>query len=128
MKVDHIGYAVKNIEKAKKTMELLGYTFEDVIQDPDRNIDICFRELDGYRVELIAPNQKDSPVDACLQKNGSTPYHLCYQSDCIEQDIQRLVENRFRISVPLAPAVAFGGRRVVFMYSLSIGLIEIVEM
>lgn len=128
MKVDHIGYAVKNIEKAKKTMELLGYTFEDVIQDSDRQIDICFGELDGYRVELIAPNHKDSPVDAYLKKIGSTPYHLCYQSDCIEQDIQRLVKNHFRISIPLAPAVAFEGRRVVFMYSLSIGLIEIVEM
>lgn len=127
MKVDHIGYAVKNIEKAKKTMELLGYTFEDVIQDMDRKIDICFGELDGYRVELIAPNQKDSPIDACLKKNGSTPYHLCFRSDHIEQEMQWLVENRFRVSVPLAPAIAFEGRRVVFMYSLSIGLIEIVE-
>ena len=48
-------------------------------------------------------------------------------SDDIEKDIAQLEENKFKVTIPLAPAVAFGGKRVVFMYSLAIGLIEIVE-
>ena len=31
MRIDHIGYAVKNIDKAKKSMEILGYTFEPTV-------------------------------------------------------------------------------------------------
>lgn len=30
-------------------------------------------------------------------------------------------------TISLVPAVAFGGKRVVFLYALSVGLVEIVE-
>lgn len=68
-----------------------------------------------------------SPVSNYLQKVGPVPYHICYKSDDIEADIERLEKKRFRVGIPLAPATAFGGKRVVFLYSLSAGLIEIVE-
>lgn len=127
MKIDHIGYAVKNIDKAKKSMEALGYVFEETVDDTDRNIFIAFGEMDGYRVELVAPKSEGSPVDMHLSKIGPTPYHICYKSSDIEADIEKLKESRFKVSIPLAPAIAFGGKRVVFLYSLSVGLIEIVE-
>ena len=127
MRIDHIGYAVKNIDKAKKSMEVLGYIFGETVEDQDRNVIIAFGEMDGYRVELVAPMSEGSPVDMQLSKIGPTPYHICYQSNDIESDIERLQANRFKVSIPLAPAIAFGNKRVVFMYSLSVGLIEIVE-
>ena len=127
MKVDHIGYAVKNIDKAIESLKILGYDFEPVINDEDRDVYIAFGEMNGYRIELVAPIREGSPVDMQLSKMGPTPYHICYCSDSIEQDIKRLEENRFRVTIPLTPAVAFKHKRVVFLYSLSVGLIEIVE-
>ena len=128
MRIDHIGYAVKNIDKAKKSMEALGYQFGETVEDNDRNIYIAFGEFDGYRVELVAPmSEGATPVDMYLAKIGPTTYHICYKSADIEADIERLKANRFKVSIPLAPAIAFGGKRVVFLYSLSVGLIEIVE-
>lgn len=62
-----------------------------------------------------------------LSKNGPTPYHVCYKSNNIEGDIEKLQKEHYKVAIPLAPAIAFGGKRVVFLYSLSIGLIEIVE-
>ena len=129
MKIDHIGYAVKDIEKAKKQLAALGYAFEETIEDADRNVYLAFGELDSYRVELVAPLNKEleSPVDSVLVKNGPTPYHICYISDNLDTDIETLQKNRFKITIPPAPAVAFNGKRVVFLYSLSAGLIEVVE-
>lgn len=127
MKIDHIGYAVKNIDKAKKSMYVLGFRFEKTVADKDRNINIAFGEMDGYRVELVSSISEGSPVDLLLEKTGPTPYHICYKSNEIEADIERLQKNRFKVTIPLAPAVAFGGKRVVFLYSLGVGLIEIVE-
>lgn len=127
MRVDHIGYAVKNIDKAKKTMETLGFRFEKTVEDRDRNIYISFGELDGCKVELVAPMAKGSPVDMHLSKIGAAPYHICYRSDDIEADIERLKTNAFKVFIPLAPAIAFDNKRVVFLYSLSVGLIEIAE-
>jgi len=129
MQVDHIGYAVRDIEKAQKKFEVIGYSFEPVVQDDARGIYISFGVMDGYRIELVAPISKEieSPVDGVLGKAGASPYHICYKSGQIDADIERLQKERFKVTVPLAPAVAFGGKRVVFMYSLTVGLIEIVE-
>lgn len=127
MRVDHIGYAVKDIEKAKKSMEALGYEFGPTVEDKDRNVSIAFGEMGGYRVELVAPMSEGSPVDMQISKIGPTPYHICYKSDDVEADIARLKQSHFKVTIPLAPAIAFNNKRVVFMYSLSVGLIEIVE-
>lgn len=127
MRVDHIGYAVKSIDAAKKSMEVLGFQFGETVEDMDRNIYISFGEFDGYKVELVAPRGKGSPVDAHLSKIGAAPYHICYRSDDIEADIERLKANSFKVLASPAPAIAFHNKRVVFLYSLSLGLIEIVE-
>ena len=129
MKIDHIGYAVKKIEQAKASFESLGFCFyEPVYEDADRNIYIQFGEKDGYRIELVAPlGNGESPVDTVLRTVGSTPYHFCYQSEDIENDIAELEKKRFKIIIPLAEAIAFGGRRVAFMMNVGLGLIENVE-
>lgn len=129
MVVDHIGYAVKKIDKAIKAFESLEYEFEEPIEDFDRNILISFGTKDGYRIELVQPldKKKESPVDAYLSKVGPTPYHICYVSEDFDKDIENLKEQGFRVIIEPMKAVAFGGKRVVFMMNLGIGLMEIVE-
>lgn len=73
MRIDHIGYAVKNIDKAKKSMEALGYRFEETIEDKDRNIYISFGELDSYRVELVAPMEGGGPGRHIFVKDRPCP-------------------------------------------------------
>ena len=127
LKIDHIGYAVRSTEKAIRRFEALGYVFSDSVRDEDRNVIITFGEMDGCRIELVAPMGKGSPVDGILQSIGPSPYHICYSSDSFEEDIKRLESNGCRVTLSPSPAVAFGGRRVVFLYSLAFGLCEIVE-
>mgnify|MGYP002627500138 FL=1 len=86
MKIDHIGYAVKNIEKAMIDFIKLGFVFEKPVDDYDRNVRIAFGDNDGYRIELVAPLNKEiqSPVDLQLARIGATPYHICYSTDNLE--------------------------------------------
>ena len=128
MRIDHIGYAVRNIEKAKIILEEIGFSFEEVIDDPDRNILIQFGKKDGYCIELVCPKDiGESPVDFYINKVGSTPYHICYCSGEIEKDIEELKKKKCKVIIPLTPAIAFAGRRVVFMMHREIGIFEIVE-
>ncbi len=129
MNVNHIGYAVKKIENAIAHFEGLGYKFNDIIYDYERNIKISFGEKDGYRVELVCPldETKESPVDNYLINVRATPYHICYESSCFDSDVEKMERSGYKTIIPPAPAIAFQGKRVVFMMSLSIGLIEIVE-
>lgn len=129
MKVDHVGYAVARLDLAIPAFEALGYIFDEIVPDVARNVQLAFGSNGSYRVELIAPlnASEKSPVDAYLNKLGPTPYHIAYLSDNWEVDLALLHDQGFRVVIPAAPAVAFGGRRVVFMASAAVGLIELVE-
>lgn len=128
MRIDHIGYAVKQMEQAIECFQELGFRFGDIIEDPDRKVSIAFGENDwGITVELVSPLEKGSPVDGTLRKNGNAPYHLCYQSANLEADIEQLEEKAFQVLIPPQKAVAFQGRKVAFLYHLQVGLIELVE-
>ena len=129
MKVDHIGYAVKRIDRAQDSFEKLGFVFESVIDDADRNVKLAFGEKDGYRIELVAPLDKkaQSPVDQYLSNAVGTPYHICYQSNELDRDVEELKNRGFKVVIEPKSAIAFGGRRVVFMMNIGFGLMEIVE-
>lgn len=129
MKVDHIGYAVRRIDRALSAFEKLGFAFEPVIDDTDRNIRLAFGEKDCYRIELVAPLDKkaESPVDQYLGNSVGTPYHICYQSEELDKDVEELEKQGFKVVIEPRAAIAFGGRRVVFMTNIGFGLMEIVE-
>lgn len=128
MLVNHIGYLVKDINKSIAEFEKLGYIREsEVYNDLDRGVAICFIINGTVRVELVAPLAKQSPVSNLLGKAGESPYHICYISTDIEQDIKQLINDKYMIVVPKSPAIAFSGKQVVFLYKKYVGLIELVE-
>lgn len=129
LKFHHIGIACFSIEKSKAFYEQMGYQASPTTDDPIQNIRICFLEKEGMPLlELLEPIDENSPVNSILQSQGVTPYHICYQTDNLEESIRTLrKEERFvKVSKP-APACAIGNRRVVFMYRKDVGLIELVE-
>lgn len=90
MKIHHIGYIVKKIEKAILAFEDLGYVKkDDTIFDEYRQIDICFMEKDGYCVELVSPVNKESSVFGLLKKLGNSAYHICYSCPNLEDTIEK---------------------------------------
>lgn len=129
MKIDHIGYAVKRIDRAITSFQKLGFEFEHVIDDTDRNVKLSFGNKDGYRIELVAPLDKnqESPIDQYLTNAVGTPYHICYESNNLDAEVEELKAQGFKVVIEPRPAVAFGARRVVFMVNLGCGLMEIVE-
>ncbi|MCD8327081.1 MAG: VOC family protein [Lachnospiraceae bacterium] len=129
MRIDHVGYAVRRMEKAVRTFEALGYQFDEPVDDHDRNIRIRFGQMDGYRIELVQPlsREEPSPVDTYLRRVGSMPYHICYRSDAFEQDIDDLCGKGFQVLNAPQPAAAFSGKRVSFLIHPAIGMLELVE-
>lgn len=132
--IDHIGYAVKNVNKSISEFEKFGFVFEDIIDDIDRNIHICFGSNGSYRIELVSPmdKEKPSPVDTYLLKVGPIAYHFCYQSDNLEGDILELEKQGFRVIIEPAFAIAFSGgggyKKVAFLKGKHFGIFEIVEI
>ena len=75
MKIDHIGYAVKRMDRALKSFEEIGFVFDSVVDDLDRNVQLAFGTKDGYRIELVCPldRKQISPVDHYLNNIAGTP-------------------------------------------------------
>ena len=135
MKIHHIGYAVKNMEKAIAAFGKLGYLPENgnrggVTYDPIRQIDICFMGRDGYRIELVSPASKGEGGDAVsdiIRKVGNSPYHICYETDDLDGTLEKLSHDGFTMFLPPAEAPALEGRRVAFCMNRSIGIVEFLE-
>jgi methylmalonyl-CoA/ethylmalonyl-CoA epimerase len=127
MKIDHIGYAVNNIDEAKKVFGILGYEDGEIIFDEERKVNISFITNATERIELIAPLDKNSPISAILKKNGATPYHICYSVDNIEQQIVVLQKANCILVQSPAPAAALSNKKVAFLYNKHIGLFELLE-
>lgn len=128
MKIDHIGYLVKDIDKSVEQFRQLGYEVrQNTVYDELRDVNICFMEQQGYVIELVAPCSDKSVVHDQLKKMGQTPYHVCYRVDNLEETVEELRAKKYVIMREPEVAVALAGKRVVFMYHRSVGMIELVE-
>lgn len=129
MKVHHIGYLIKDINNAVQEFQNLGYKiYSETSYDTYRDIDICFMEKDGYLVELISPKSEKSVVYNLLKKIGNSPYHICYTSENIEQDVAELREKGYIVMGDLCPAPCIGqDASVIFLYNKFIGIIELLN-
>ncbi len=128
MKVHHIGYLVKNIQKSIEMFLSMDYRVErEIVFDEYRGIDICFMVKDGYRVELVSPKIPDSVVTKLRKKIGNSPYHICYEVDDIEEKVTFLVNKKFVVWEEPHEAIACDGRKVVFLIHGQIGMIELIQ-
>ena len=128
MKIHHIGYLVKSIEKSKSLFLSLGYDLEqDTVYDVFRKVDICFLIKDGYRIELVSPKDSSSVVGELRKKVGNSPYHICYEVESLEDAVSALAEKRFVVWDEPHEAPAINGKKVIFLVNGQIGMIELVE-
>jgi methylmalonyl-CoA/ethylmalonyl-CoA epimerase len=131
-KLRHVGVAVPKLEPTTEALEaLFGYKvvsgpFDDPIQKVSVNF-LAKSDTDVAEIELIAPLSDDSPITSMLAKGGGAAYHLCFETSDIEQAVAHAKENGCIIVSPPAPAVAFNGRRIAWIYTRSRQLFELVE-
>lgn len=128
MRVHHVGYLVKNMEKASAAFFVLGYAEkQSVVYDNIRDADIVFLGKDGYVIELVRPCSERSVAAGLMKIYKNAPYHICYETDSFLEDMAMLEDSGFlRIDEP-TPAPALGQRKVVFLLSASAGMIELLE-
>ena len=128
MKIHHIGYLVKKIPRAEQAFSALGYSREgDVTRDETRGIDILFMKNGDTRVELVCPYCENSQVEGIRKHVGNAPYHICYLSEAIERDAGEMQNQGYVLTSAPQPAPAIGGKKVAFLFSPAVGIVELVE-
>lgn len=95
--LDHIAIAVPDLEKAiKRFMEDFGLPFKGTEDVEDAKTTTAFFPLPQTSIELVHPLRGEGPVATFLEKKGGGMHHLCFRSDDIYADVERLKAKGYR--------------------------------
>jgi methylmalonyl-CoA/ethylmalonyl-CoA epimerase len=131
-KLLHVGVAVPTLGPTTELLsDLLEYkVVSGPFDDPIQKVTVIFlakSEKNDVEIELIAPLGVDSPIQSMLAKNGGGAYHLCFETSELERALDHARKNGCIVVAAPAPAVAFQGRRIAWIYTRSRQLFELVE-
>lgn len=130
MRFHHVGIAVRRIVAAASwwTEVCRFREASPIIHDPLQRVRVQFFEnADGFRVELVEPAAEPSPVDRYLEGPTGGLNHICYEVEDLDETVVEWRNARaFPVTKPL-PAVAFNGRRIVFMLTPHKQLVEFID-
>jgi methylmalonyl-CoA/ethylmalonyl-CoA epimerase len=127
----HVGFVVASIAAAAPQFAaMLDSDWDgEIILDPLQAARVSFLQskvASNPLFELVEPAGKDSRVGKFLERGGGL-HHLCYQVEDLDKQLQLSRETGALIVRQPAPAVAFGGRRIAWVFSKTKLLIEYLE-
>lgn len=80
--VDHVGFAVANIDEAvnlyKDVFEVQEWEYIDM---PERHMVVAVSNVNGTLLELIAPTSEDAAFAKFLRDRGPGMHHVAYRVD-----------------------------------------------
>jgi methylmalonyl-CoA/ethylmalonyl-CoA epimerase len=127
----HVGYVVASIaELGKDFARSIGAHWDgEVIHDPLQEAAVTFMRCGGPdtpAIELVEPAGENSPLRKFVTKGGGL-HHVCYEVDSLDAQLeQSRAAGCLVVKNPL-PAVAFGGRRIAWVYTRQKLLVEYLE-
>ncbi len=130
MKLEHIGIAVDDLDKAVKLFtELLESEPSPIKEVPDQKIKVVFYRRKGVAaLELLAPTDENSAIGKFLNKRGPGLHHLSFAVENIERKLAELKTRGYSL-IDEKPRIGASGRKIAFIHPKSTSgvLIELEE-
>lgn len=98
MHIDHIGIAVKDLEKAIGTYEKLLNTKcykQEIVED--QKVNTAFFQTGESKVELLGATSGDSVIAKYVQEEGEGMHHVAFEVKDIRAELARLRQEGFTI-------------------------------
>lgn len=118
-KIEHIGIAVKDIEKANvlyaKLFGKAHYKMEEVASE---GVKTSFFQLGENKIELLEATNKNSAIAKFIEKKGEGIHHIAFDVDNIETEIKRLQNEGF-IVINDTPKIGADNKLVAFLHPKS---------
>lgn len=126
-RIAHIGIAVESIEAILPFYrELLG--MPEVPLDDSDGARIAGLAAGDPLVELLQPDQSDSPIGKFLAKRGPGIHHICFAVDDLDGTLARCRDAGVRL-IDQVPRLGAEGKRIAFLHPSSTAgvLVELTE-
>ncbi|MDP2961092.1 MAG: methylmalonyl-CoA epimerase [candidate division Zixibacteria bacterium] len=113
-KIEHIGIAVKSIDKAAKFYSnILNLKISEKIDVPQRKIRIAFVQVSETKMELLESMEEGSVIDKFIQKKGEGIHHICFEVEDFDKVVAELKDKK--IELVDEPRTGAEGKRIVFL-------------
>ncbi len=113
-RLDHIGIAVRSLEAAQ-IYKVLGLDVQHVETVETQRVNTAFLSVGDANLELLEPTSPDSPIAKFIEKRGEGIHHICLRVDSIDEHLERLKKEGYRL-VNEAPVPGAHGCRVAFLH------------
>ena len=95
-KIEHIGIAVKDLEKSNKLFaSLLGKPHYKIEEVASEGVKTSFFETGSNKIELLQATNEESPIAKFINKKGEGIHHIAFAVDNIVSEIERLQKEDF---------------------------------
>ncbi len=125
----HVGFAVASIAAVLDGLaQAIGADSDSQIyEDPLQRVRVAFvRSAAGASIELVEPLGEKSPIASLLARGGGL-YHVCYEVDDLDRQLEIACAAGATRLRPPRPAAAFAGRRIAWVITKQKLLIEYLE-
>ena len=97
-KIEHIGIAVRDIEQSNKIFSKIFGTksYKSEIVDSEGVITSFFR-VGNHKIELVAPINKQGPIQKYLDNNREGMHHIAFDVEDIYKEMKRISGNGIRL-------------------------------
>ncbi len=129
MKLEHIGIAVRDIEKSNLLFTALfnqsPYKSEEVKSE---GVITSFFKTGESKIELLQATNPDSTIAKFIEKKGEGIHHLAFEVQDIDKEIERLKKEGFEM-IHKTPKDGADNKRIAFLHPKSTNgvLIEICQ-
>ncbi len=97
LKVEHIGIAVKDLEKSNEVYaKLLGKAHYKTELVESENVNTSFFQIGESKIELLGATSQESAIAKYLDKRGEGIHHLAFAVENIEAEVERLKAEGFQ--------------------------------
>jgi methylmalonyl-CoA/ethylmalonyl-CoA epimerase len=97
-KIEHIGIAVKDLEKANKLYaQLFGAPHYKIEEVASEGVKTSFFKVGENKIELLEATNENSAIAKFIEKKGEGMHHIAFAVDNIEKEILRLKKEGFKI-------------------------------
>lgn len=128
-KIDHIGIAVNDLEKAVQFYrDQIGIELKGTEVVDEQKVKVAFFPVGESKIELLESIDPDGPVGRFIEKKGEGVHHISFRVSNIEEKIKQLKEQGVAL-IDEKPRYGAGGARIAFLHPKSTGgvLIELCE-
>lgn len=95
--LDHIAIAVPDFEKAiSRFLEDFGLDYQGQEDVEAAKTTTAFFKLPETSIELVHPLNGEGPIQTFLDKRRGGLHHICFRSDDIYADVERLREKGYQ--------------------------------